>query len=205
MSKSIGVSPLLGMIMFRFIWLILLLSIAIPSLAFSTSSSPAYSLSKTTGTCFTAGLTILRALIVEMVTFAAINDALGNDNTQIINCFSVGVNGCVNGVFDPVNFEPSNDNTQNMKCIIVSGGCLNNANGDSNDQNLLCVKSSQCTNESNTPTGGNTQKSVCVNSGTCQNDGIDTKVISVKSDNCQSDDASGSTTICVNNRIINRP
>ena len=56
-----------------------------------------------------------------------------------------------------------------------------------------------------TVTSSNTQNMICVNSGTCHNDGTDTKVISVKSNNCESDDAFGSTTICVNNRIINRP
>lgn len=74
-----------------------------------------------------------------------------------------------------------------------------------NSQDIVCVKSSQCSNESNSPTGGNTQKSVCVKSGTCLNDGTHTKVISVRSDNCKNEGASGSTTFCLNDRIITRP
>jgi hypothetical protein len=90
--------------------------------------------------------------------------------------------------------------------VFVSMDCSNNIfQGNGSTQNLLCVKSSQCSNESNSPTSGNTQKSICVRSGNCQNNGVDTKVISIKSSSCKNDDASGSTTICVNNRIINRP
>ncbi len=82
------------------------------------------------------------------------------------------------------------------------------AAGDGNTQNLLCIRSTQCTNEIGSieaPIDSNTQSTTCVNSGTCQNDGTDTKVISVKSSSCNNDGASGSTTICINNRIINRP
>ena len=133
------------------------------------------------------------------------NAGFGDGNTQTIKCNSVGSGGCRNSV---VPFNPlgsNNDNTQDMKCLLVKEGCLNSAQGDGNNQNLLCIKSTQCSNEIDSPTTGNTQKSVCINSGTCQNDGTDTKVISVKSDSCKNDDVAGSKTICVNNRIIHRP
>ena len=103
------------------------------------------------------------------------------------------------------NHGGGNDITQNIDCFFVSIGCLNNSAGDGNDQNLMCFRSAQCTNNSTLGISGNTQKSICINSGTCQNDGTDTTVISVKTSNCNNGDASGSTTICVNNRIINRP
>jgi hypothetical protein len=131
---------------------------------------------------------------------------LVNDNTQNLNCrlITVDFGGCEN-VVD----EAGSNNIQDMKCLSVSIGCSNRIIGDGNElgeneQSLLCVDSVRCDNDS-FGANGNVQKSVCVNSGTCQNSGFDTKVISVNSDNCESGDVPGSKTICVNNRIINRP
>jgi hypothetical protein len=134
------------------------------------------------------------------------NNAFGNDNTQNLNCrfITVHTGGCGNDIIDA-----GNNNIQDMKCLFVSIGCTNTLEGDGNElggneQSLLCVNSVRCDNVS-FDANGNVQKSVCVNSGTCLNQGTDTKVISVKSDNCENDDVPGSKTICVNNRIINRP
>ena len=78
--------------------------------------------------------------------FGCVNVASGNDNTQVMNCNTVRNEGCRNSM--DVN-QTSNRNTQNVRCLFVSTGCVNNVLGDGNTQNLLCVKSSQCTNEIN--------------------------------------------------------
>lgn len=130
----------------------------------------------------------------------------GNRNTQSIKCNSVGNDGCQNTV---INFEsgldPNNNNIQTIKCKFVSGGCENIAIGNGNVQDINCIRSTQCSNVINSPSNGNTQKTLCVNTGSCQNSGTDSKLVSIKSDKCESNSVAGSTTICVNNRIINRP
>ncbi len=123
----------------------------------------------------------------------------GNNNHQNIGCIGDELGVCTNFA------SFGNDNTQKIRCMFVTENCTNiTFEGEGNNQNLVCVHSTDCTNESQF-VEDNTQKSVCVYSGTCLNDGIDTQVISVRSDNCENDDASESTTICVNSRIINRP
>ena len=70
------------------------------------------------------------------------NGAVGDGNIQNMKCNSVGDAGCQNSVNqNPENLELSNDNTQNMKCLLVKEGCLNSVQGDGNDQKLLCVSS----------------------------------------------------------------
>ena len=105
-------------------------------------------------------------------TTGCFNRVLGNNNIQNMNCKFVGDQGCINNLINFQTFGFSNDNTQDMDCMFVSTGCTNNAIGDGNNQDLRCVRSSVCTNESNSPTGANTQKTLCINSGTCQNSGI---------------------------------
>lgn len=87
----------------------------------------------------------------------------GNDNTQNLDCESVGASGCINRVLVIVS-NPGN--TKRINCKFVFGGCENTTRGNGNVQDLNCIRSTQCTNEINTPTDGNTQKTVCVNSGT---------------------------------------
>ena len=120
-----------------------------------------------------------------------------NGNIQNMECLSVGNSGCVNSAV-------GSDNTQNMNCKFVSVGCINDATGEGIIRIFSACIQHNAAMKINSDTEGNTQKSVCLNSGTCQNDGTGTKVISVKSSSCKNDDASGSTTICVNNRILTR-
>ena len=122
-----------------------------------------------------------------------------------------------------------NGNIQNLECLSVgNSGCVNSAVGSRQHSEYelqirkrwdvlttqqvtgiirifsACIQHNPAAMKINSDTEGNTQKSVCLNSGTCQNDGTGSKVISVKSSSCKNDDASGSTTICVNNRILAR-
>lgn len=131
------------------------------------------------------------------------NFAQGNDQTQKMNCNSVGGNGCRNiahGVgFDPDTgtFDPGIDNTQNMNCNFVSVGCLNDITGDENTQNLLCARMTSCNNvigSFDAPIDSNTQSTTCANAGSCLNVGENTNVLANGVD-CESHDPD-TTTYC---------
>jgi hypothetical protein len=92
----------------------------------------------------------------------------------VILCHSVGDDVCFN------NGGFGNGYSQNIKCLFMASGCINDTSGDSNSQNLVCIHSTECTNQIFPTDGGNTQRSICVNSATCLKDGTDTKVISVE-------------------------
>lgn len=80
------------------------------------------------------------------------NFALGDHNIQIMNCNSVGNDGCQNNLINLASsLDPYNDNTQKINCLFVSRGCANSSLDNGNNQDLRCVCSTQCTNEIDGP------------------------------------------------------
>ena len=145
------------------------------------------------------------------------NQVFGSDNTQTIDCQNVGEFGCFNSAFaknnlnqnikcysvgdagcENLSFNSSTlDNTkhvQDVTCIFVSTGCSNIAFLTEIDQDLTCVRSNLCINESFIGSGGNAQSTTCANAGSCLNDGENTNVLANGAD-CESHDPD-TTTYC---------
>lgn len=133
------------------------------------------------------------------------NGAFVTSNTnQELRCISIGGSGCSNGSQETSSGPENTPNEQKLVCAFVSSGCDNIAIGNQIDQNLVCARSTQCTNNSTLlPVSSNTQSTICSNAESCSNVGINTNVVANSGD-CESHDPD-TTTFCQPNRIIIRP
>ena len=103
----------------------------------------------------------------------ACDNVAGSESSQIIRCFNVE-SLCGNGA-------SGNGNSQTITCLSVHGdlGCQNGVNeANGSNQDLTCVRMSDCANTTFPLFGANKQSTICANGGSCRNVGLNSKVVS---------------------------